>query len=38
VLAQTRYARSPVIGPGLVLLIGVISVAVAYVRVENYGL
>jgi membrane associated rhomboid family serine protease len=38
VLTQTRYSRSPVIGPGLVVLIGVISVAVAYVRVENYGI
>jgi membrane associated rhomboid family serine protease len=38
VLTQTRYARSPLIGPGLVVLIGVLSVAVAWVRVENYAL
>ena len=38
VLTQTRYARSPLIGPGLVVLIGVISIAVAYVRVENYAI
>ena len=36
VLTQTRYARSPLIGPGLVVLIGVLSIAVAYVRVENF--
>src|SRR5262245_810920 len=38
VLTQTRYARSPLIGPGIVILIGVISIAVAYVRVENYAI
>jgi membrane associated rhomboid family serine protease len=38
VLTQTRYARSPLIGPGLVVLIGVLSIAVAYVRVENYAI
>jgi membrane associated rhomboid family serine protease len=37
VLVQTRYARSPVIGPALVVLIAFASVAVAYVRVENYA-
>jgi membrane associated rhomboid family serine protease len=36
VLAQTRYARSALIGPGLVLLIGVASIAVAYVRVQSF--
>jgi membrane associated rhomboid family serine protease len=38
VLVQTRYARSPLIGPGLVVLIGFLGLAVAYVRVENYVL
>jgi membrane associated rhomboid family serine protease len=35
-LAQTRHARSALLGPGLVLLIGVASLAVAYVRVQTF--
>jgi membrane associated rhomboid family serine protease len=33
-LAQTRNARNALLGPGLVLLIGLASVAVAYARVQ----
>jgi membrane associated rhomboid family serine protease len=36
VLARTRYVRPAAIGPALVVAIGVASVVVAYVRVENY--
>ena len=37
-LAQLRYGRGwrPLVGPTLAMLVGVASVAVAYVRVENY--
>jgi membrane associated rhomboid family serine protease len=35
-LAQTRYARSALVGPGLVVLIGLASLAVAYVRVQSF--
>jgi membrane associated rhomboid family serine protease len=35
-LAQTRHARSALVGPALVALIGVASLAVAYVRVQTF--
>lgn len=37
-LDQTRLARNAAVGPILVVLVGVISVALAYFRVENYVL
>jgi membrane associated rhomboid family serine protease len=37
-VAQFRYGRRALLGPTLVVLIGVASVAVAYFRVENYTL
>jgi membrane associated rhomboid family serine protease len=36
VLTSTRHARVALLGPGLVALIGIASVAVAYVRVETF--
>ena len=37
-LAQLRYGRGwrPMLGPALAVLVGVASLAVAYVRVESY--
>ena len=35
-ISQFRYGRRALLGPTLVVLIGVASVAVAYLRVENY--
>jgi membrane associated rhomboid family serine protease len=37
VLVRTRHARAGVVGPALVCLIGVVTIAVAYLRVENYA-
>jgi membrane associated rhomboid family serine protease len=36
VLTSTRHARTALLGPALVALIGIASVAVAYVRVETF--
>lgn len=36
VLTKTRYARNALVGPGLVVLIGLASLAVAYARVESF--